>query len=312
MVNILGYIHTLNDRSDLDEVLGEVLGQTYAIREVLIVDSSSTDGTVDRSFPGSVTIIRQKNLGTSGAVRTGLEFALARGYDWMWVLDADTRPPRDSLERLMQLHASIVEAQCCEIGVMGCSHVVLPTPVVLQGRLLTSFGPRNPKINSELRCFDCDCTIWSGSLINLKAVRAVGFPRCGPKGFWDDLGLDYGDFEYTFRIKRGGFKIIVQPANVLKHHVGNSVCWKVCGHPILSTGHPPYRRYLFFRNMVYFWLYLHPSRSLPMVLLYICLRLLATLIKLPFLERDVYNKAKACLIGSWHGLLKVMDRSFPA
>jgi glycosyltransferase involved in cell wall biosynthesis len=55
-------------------------------------------------FPQIVTVIHnQLNLRPSGALTTGIEYARAHGYNWIWVLDADTRPRRGTLESLNRL-----------------------------------------------------------------------------------------------------------------------------------------------------------------------------------------------------------------
>ena len=62
----------------------------------------STDGTLDRTFPERVTVVRNStNLGTSGAIQMGFAQALEQGYDWTWVFDADSVPEPDALENLL-------------------------------------------------------------------------------------------------------------------------------------------------------------------------------------------------------------------
>ncbi|MGH6839324.1 MAG: glycosyltransferase [Methylocella sp.] len=76
--------------------------QTPPPDAILIVDNASTDGTLDRTFPEAVTIVRNpENLGTSGAVRAGLAHALEHGFDWAWLFDADPVPEPKSLEQLL-------------------------------------------------------------------------------------------------------------------------------------------------------------------------------------------------------------------
>src|SRR4051794_22977563 len=103
-VRILVHIHTWNDADVIDAALRAVSGQTRAVEEILIVDNGSTDGTVDRSFPSNVKLVRHAlNLGTSGAVKSGIEYALKHQYDWIWILDADSVPRPNALELLTRL-----------------------------------------------------------------------------------------------------------------------------------------------------------------------------------------------------------------
>ena len=81
-----------------------MLQQTVSADGILIVDYASTDGFAELKFPQIVTVIHnQLNLRPSGALTTGIEYARAHGYNWIWVLDADTRPRRGTLESLIRL-----------------------------------------------------------------------------------------------------------------------------------------------------------------------------------------------------------------
>jgi glycosyltransferase involved in cell wall biosynthesis len=110
-------------------------------REILIVDNASTDGTAELAYPEIVTVVRnQLNLGISSAVKTGLEYARAHGYDWLWVLDADSRPRPDALELLTHL----VEAGGQDVGIVGPSHNLLNLGRILRGRVLSPVNGDTP------------------------------------------------------------------------------------------------------------------------------------------------------------------------
>jgi rhamnopyranosyl-N-acetylglucosaminyl-diphospho-decaprenol beta-1,3/1,4-galactofuranosyltransferase len=70
---------------------------------LVVVDNASKDDTLERIFPDDVTIIRNSaNLGSSGAVAVGFAHALKHGFDWTWVLDAESVPEPDALENLLR------------------------------------------------------------------------------------------------------------------------------------------------------------------------------------------------------------------
>jgi rhamnopyranosyl-N-acetylglucosaminyl-diphospho-decaprenol beta-1,3/1,4-galactofuranosyltransferase len=76
-MRILAHIHTMNDAAAIEQALEGLRRQTRPSDAILIVDNASADGTLDRPFPETVTIVRNpENLGTSGAVRAGLDHAL--------------------------------------------------------------------------------------------------------------------------------------------------------------------------------------------------------------------------------------------
>src|SRR6266550_3913975 len=103
-MRVLVQVHAWNDVDVIGATLEAVLQQTLPVREIVVVDNGSIDGTADLPYQRTVTVIRHRlNLGTSGAVKTGLEYARAHGYEWLWVLDADSVPRPDALELLTEL-----------------------------------------------------------------------------------------------------------------------------------------------------------------------------------------------------------------
>ena len=305
-MRILVHIHTWNDADSIGTVLDAVLHQTSTVDGILIVDNGSTDDTLDSAFPDNVTVIRHGlNLGTSGAVKTGLEYAIAHGYDWMWILDADSVPRSDALGLLVD----VVETEGPQLGAICSSHNLVALGRMLCGRVLTPGGPRLPRLRPDRRIVDCDSLIWSGSLINLASIARIGLPRAGTLGCWEDLSLDYGDIEYTYRINRAGYRILVHRDSIVDHPVGKGLHARILGVDLYTTNHPAFRRYLYFRNLVFFWIRLYHRRNWPMLLVWFGFRLSAILTGIVFLERDRWSKLKACALGIRDGLWGRLDRN---
>ena len=308
-MKILVQVHTWNDADVIGLALEAIGQQTLAVEEVIVVDNGSTDGTADLLYPGIVTVIRhQRNLGTSGSVKTGLEYARAHGYDWLWVLDADSVPRADALELLTRLIEDSGSASQ-DIGVVCASHNLTRLGQMLRGRLLTPGGPRLPRFQPCRSYLNCDSVIWSGALINLAVVDRVDLPRAGALGCWEDLSLDYGDTEYTYRIHRAGYKILVHCDAVIDHPVGRGLHRRILGRDLYSTNHPALRRYLYFRNLVFFWLRIYHRRNWPMLLVWFGYRLGIILAGILLLEQNRIPKLKACFLGISDGLRGRLDRS---
>ena len=295
-------------------VIDAILAQTRAVEEILIVDNGSTDGTAELVYPEIVTVVRHAlNLGTSGAVKTGLEYASAHGYDWLWILDADSMPRPDALELLARLVEAGDRGVTREIGVVCSSHNLVKLGRVLHhGRLLTPGGPRLPKLREDRNCVDCDSVIWSGALINLGVVKHIGLPRGGTLGCWEDMALDYGDTEYTYRIHRAGYQILVHRDSIIDHPLGRGLHRRILGCDFYSSDHPAFRRYLHFRNLVFFWLWIYPRRNWPMLLVWFGYRLSVMLAAIVFLESERGPKLAACMLGIRDGLRGRLDGSFGA
>jgi GT2 family glycosyltransferase len=307
-MKILAYVGTFNE--SVDQALAALARQTVAIDETVVVDNASQN-SIGGPFPRSVTVLRNsENLGPSGAITAGLRYGLAHGYEWMWIFDSDSYPHPEALEWLCSLYRGLPEEKKREVGILSCSHVLLPTQRILRGRRFTSGGPRPIRPARDSEFYECDAVIWSGSLYRLEAVRAVGWPRCGRAGFWEDLSHDYGDLEFSNRMRRAGYQILVHTRSLVYQSIGETkeVSW--LGYSLLSTNHPASRRYLYFRYLTFFWAHLFPRKNWAMLSLWFGFRLSANVTKILIMERDRATKIRACLRGCRDGLRRRMAYPF--
>ena len=305
-MRILAYIGAYNET--VDRALSAVLGQTRVPDGILVVDNGSTVNPPKGPFPPGVELMRNElNLGTSGGIGSGMRVALERGYEWIWVFDGDSAPTPNALAKLVELYESLDDGARAQVGALCCAHLLLPSEHVFLGRDLTPGGPRRARFDPAPEWHECDAILWSGSLYRLDVVREVGLPRCGTAGHWDDFCLDYGDMEFSQRVRSAGYRIYVHRGSVLAHHVGNTHPLHLLGRATLTTNHPAERRFLFFRNMVYFWLYLYPRRNWPRLLAWFGWRFGTTVVKIVLSEPDKGARVAACFRGVWCGLRGELD-----
>lgn len=82
----------------------EALRAQSAACDILIVDNASTDGT--EQWLASQPDLRYRNtgsnLGGAGGFNHGMRWAVEAGYDYVWVMDDDTLPQPDALEKLLE------------------------------------------------------------------------------------------------------------------------------------------------------------------------------------------------------------------
>src|SRR6266702_7046706 len=105
-MRVLAHVHTLNDADIIDRTIESFQRQTCPVDGILLVDNASTDDTLEQPSVKHAPVLRHReNLGTSGTVIAGMQFALEHDYDWIWVFDADSAPEPDALERLLELYA---------------------------------------------------------------------------------------------------------------------------------------------------------------------------------------------------------------
>ena len=314
-MRVLAHIHTFNDADIIEGTLDAVRHQTQPPDAILIVDNASTDGTVNRTFPEQVSVIRNAaNLGTSGAVRIGFEHALERGFDWIWILDADSVPEPEALARLLELYAGWPSSVQEETGFVACLPLDQSDGQPLHGRLFTRYGRVVVTPAPEQRHYMCHVTIWSGCLYRLAAVRRIGLPNA-------DYVLDRGELEYAYRVMKAGYKAFIHQDAVIRHNIRGTPGLalkrlKVGPITLKFFELAPIRCYYTCRNTLYFTVYdstdgrlaklaeqwrlgSRPGRSLMSGVAW-----QAALFTLNFVLRPRTHGAqiRACLRGIWDGL----------
>ncbi len=83
--------------------------------ETVVVDNGSTDGSVAKlsaEFPRATILALDKNLGFTGGNNTGIQYAMNRGADYVWLLNNDTIADSGAL--------SLVDAfRKADVGIAG-------------------------------------------------------------------------------------------------------------------------------------------------------------------------------------------------
>lgn len=85
----------------------QALRNQSAACDILIVDNASTDGTA--RWLDSQTDLNYRNtgsnLGGAGGFNFGMRWAVEAGYNYVWVMDDDTLPQPNALEKLLEADA---------------------------------------------------------------------------------------------------------------------------------------------------------------------------------------------------------------
>lgn len=106
MNKIIALILTYNRKSLLSEAIDALLAQTYEC-DILVVDNASTDGTKEMvqnyvDIHKTVSYINTgANLGGAGGFSFGMKECVRRGYEYIWLMDDDTIPYPNALEKLV-------------------------------------------------------------------------------------------------------------------------------------------------------------------------------------------------------------------
>ena len=300
-MRVLAHIHTHNEAGFIEQALGALKRQTRPPDAIVIVDNVSTDGTLDRTFPQIVTVIRNSvDLGTTGSVGVGLAYALKNAFDWTWVLDADSVPEPDALESLLGFFARLPPSQQGEVFFLGCR---MDGQAEHRPLILTRSGVEFVLLDPAAGYCRCACFIWSGSLFRMSAVAKVGLPSA-------DYVMDLSELEYGYRAQRLGLMGYIVHHALLHQDVGRPPA--VSTHmarigPITFRRHDlsPLRCYYRVRNFIYFWVYqCRPLRRRW------ALRSIRSglLFHRHFITRR--DHLVACARGFWDGLTGHMERRY--
>jgi len=308
-MRVLAHVHTLNDIDFVGQALDGLRRQTRPPDGIVVVDNGSTDGTVDGPFPEGVAVIRNgTNLGTSGAIVKGLAYALEQGFDWTWVFDADSVPEPDALEKLLAFYESLPPAEQVRICFLACELENAEGEVRHRPMRFTDSTLEYTPIDRAAAATECDCFIWTGSLLRMSAVAKIGLPS-------EDYVLDVAEVEYGYRARELGFTSYMVHGCTTHQDVGRppgvvvTRAWKIGRFKIAFRELSAIRTYYIARNLLYFWLYqCRPLRPRRVVHAFAnVFALLATLILRPISQR---RQLIACMRGVWDGVAGRMDRRY--
>ncbi len=106
MTDSVVIIPTYNEKENIEKIIRKVFSLDKEFN-VLIVEDNSPDGTADivkglmNEFPDRLFIEERKGkLGLGTAYIHGFKWALAKGYEYIFEMDADFSHSPDDLERL--------------------------------------------------------------------------------------------------------------------------------------------------------------------------------------------------------------------
>jgi dolichol-phosphate mannosyltransferase len=192
-------VPTYTERENMDELLEGI--RTHApFADVLVVDDNSPDGTADRvdalgARLGGIGVLRRPaRLGIGSAYVDGFRTGLARGYRFLFSMDADlSHEPRylPALYGLATAEADVVVGSRYLHGVSvvnwGLQRLILSVGANAYARTITGLPLR-------------DCT--SGfQCIRREVLEAIGVDRLRLSGYSFLIELKYRAFRRGFRLK---------------------------------------------------------------------------------------------------------------
>lgn len=210
---VVAVVVTWNRKELLREALHALSRQTHPLASVVVVDNASTDGSAAavRGWQADLMPLElvelRENVGGAGGFAVGIERAVDRSPDYVWLLDDDTVPTETALAELL--------------AAADRSPV---RPTVLASRVVWTDGRDHPMNTPRPKAYARSgerraarqaggVPIRSASFVSIlcaaDAVRERGLP-IADYFLWND------DFEYTTRLLRGKFGLYC-PGSVVLH-----------------------------------------------------------------------------------------------
>jgi GT2 family glycosyltransferase len=189
----------------------------YPTFEVVLVDNGSVDGSgqkLAQDFPDLRVILNEKNLGFTGGNNVGMRDALARGTDYLLLLNNDTIVAPNFLTELVNVaesdeHIGMVNPKIYyfepadKIWYAGGEYVPWKTFPV-------HFGLRESDVGSYDQTQEVSFVSGCALLVKAEAARKIGL--------LDEIFfVGYEDVDWSVRALHAGYKAMYAPASVVWH-----------------------------------------------------------------------------------------------
>ncbi len=211
-----------NRADDTIECLQALEGSDYSDYRPLVVDNGSTDGSPDAiraAFPAVEMIANKDNLGFARANNIGIEHALRQGADYVFLLNNDTLVDGRLLTELVAVGESDPQ-----IGMLA--------PKIYYhdgGSRLWSAGARWRRFPPRVTIIGYGREDRPAYSVQREADYATGCAMLVKRGVFERVGMFdpaffmyHEDYDFSARVRRGGYRIVYVPQAVMWHKVSAS------------------------------------------------------------------------------------------
>ena len=194
-------IPTYNEKENIEAIIRKVFSLEGGFH-VLVIDDGSPDGTatlvkgLQEDFPERLHLLeREGKLGLGTAYLTGFQWALRKGYGYIFEMDADFSHNPDDLLRLLK--ACSEDGADLAIGSRYCNGVsVVDWPI---SRILMSYFA-SAYVRAVLRMKVYDTT--AGFVCySRKVLEAIDLDDVRMKGYGFQIEMKYTAYRLGFKLK---------------------------------------------------------------------------------------------------------------
>ncbi len=238
---ICAVVVTYNRKDLLLECLEALKNQSKPLDAIYIVDNASSDGTneillkkeyieelpkdhsnkdwkrystIQNSTNKDINICYIKlneNTGGAGGFYEGVKGAYEDGYDWLWLMDDDAEPLKDSLERLTDYISEDNISALASVVKTVDNRIVPLHRKIFDFKSLRNFNISktvDPELIENNKVLKIDDASFVGVLINRTSIKEIGFPK---KEFF----IHGDDTEYSIRLRSVGEILLINDSVIL-------------------------------------------------------------------------------------------------
>lgn len=200
-MNIVAIVVTYNRKKLLKECLDSLLEQTTKLNKIIIIDNNSTDNTYEYLkeeciFNNESIYYKKlnKNIGGAGGFYEGIKLSQEFNPEWLWIMDDDTIPKSDCLEKLIDAKNTVKEKiSYLASSIYGMNNEFMNVPNINTEQSESGYPNWYQYLSSGIVRIK-EATFVS-LLINNEAVKEIGYP-VKDYFIWGD------DTEYTLRLTK--------------------------------------------------------------------------------------------------------------
>lgn len=177
--NVLAVVVTYNRLQLLQRCVAHLISQEL-LPDILVINNSSPDGTENWLKETGIDFITQANGGSSAGWKTGIDEALKRGYEHVWLMDDDGFADTKALKTLLaNVHPHTALISSIVVKENDPKSFVFGLPVVDETQQPVLFaGKRKYQNFAELpQHFGAQypfAHLFNGALLNLELAKKVG------------------------------------------------------------------------------------------------------------------------------------------
>lgn len=260
------------------------------IRNIYIIDNGSKDFEINRNSEKIKLIRLKENMGIAYAQNIGLKEAIQNNADYILLSDQDTSYPKDYIEKMIKNFS--INERVCAIAPLFKD---INSKKINDGFYIKSFL-YTKRIFPNYGFYELFHTIASGKIINAKYLYDIGFMN-------EKLFIDWVDYEWCWRARNKGYKIIGNAYVTIHHQLGNES--KDIGFREINL-RSYIRHYYITRNAFYLALYSKNLNISNKIVLFF--KSFRYIVAYPVLTKPHLKNLKYVLLGFWHGINKKLGK----